>query len=196
MNITTSSLLNGYVIGVTALLITFSGCAHIPPEPRCASFGAADYCLQLSTQSYAATQLVERTDAKGVEHIVVYLEVNGGDARMVGVTPFGRRLWQIRFDGAEVVSDIPASVGLNAQHILAGLQLLSLPLAQARAGVRGTTARLVESPDGSERKLLAGDTVVLSAKCEGERPTCRRAELRYETLRQSLRIEVVEGSTS
>jgi hypothetical protein len=180
-------------IATLVLLLAASGCVHAPSDGRCASLGSVDYCLQPPLANLSATQLVERARPDGVERLVVYLEMSDGDIRMAGVTPFGRRVWQIRYDASGALSDIPPGAALSAPRILAGLQLSSWPLALARAGVRGT-ARLVETPDGSVRRLLDGDTVVFSATCEGERPLCRRSELWYGTLGERLVVEVVEGS--
>ncbi|HEY6233889.1 MAG TPA: DUF3261 domain-containing protein, partial [Candidatus Elarobacter sp.] len=180
----------------SVLWLAFSSCAHVPVEASCASFGDVGYCLQPSTSSFSVTQSVERSYANGVERFIVYLEVKESDIRMVGLTPFGRRMLQIHSSAAHVSSDIPADAALNAQRILAGLQLAFWPLAQARAGVRGAAARLVETPDGVTRRLMNGETVVFVATCEGTRPLCRRARLHYETLGQSLLIEALEGSES
>jgi hypothetical protein len=178
------------------LSLALAGCAHLSAEDGCASFGEAVYCLQPSTSSFSVTQSVERSHAKGVERLIVYLEVKEGDIRMVGLTPFGRRVWQIRSIAAHISSDIAPDVELNAPRILAGLQLALWPLEQARAGVRGAAARLLETPDGGTRQLMNGETVMLIATCEGVRPLCRRTRLRYETLGQDLLIEALEGSES
>jgi hypothetical protein len=178
------------------LLLVVAACAHSPTDNQCTSFGSVDYCLQPPAARLQLTQLVERVDAKGVEQLVVYVEVDESAIRMAGLTPFGRRLWQIRADAAGVSSDIPKGAVLSAPGIVAGLQLAFWPLAEARAGLRGA-ARLVQSADGRLRQLInAEGAVVFSAICDGERPLCERAELHYETLGQRLRIETAEGKAS
>lgn len=178
---------------VVALL---AGCAHdplLPPAKDCIAFGGADYCLQPSMYTFSLTQSVELTHAKGTDKLIVYLEAKNGDLIMVGMTPLGQRVMQARYDANGVSSDLPANAPLNAEYIFAGLQLAAWPLEQARAGVRGTGQLLPVNGDYRRRELRAGDQVVYSATCEGERPVCRRAELRYETLGQVLRIELLEG---
>lgn len=182
---------------VSALLFVLAACVHVPAENKCASFGSADYCLQPPASRLLLTQSVERADANGVEWLIVYIEVDETGIQMVGLTPFGRRLWKIRADAAGVSSDIPAGAALSAPRIVAGLQLAFWPLAQARAGLHGEAVRLIETADGRTRRLVAGDgTVVFTATCEGERPLCQRAELNYGVLGQRLRIETVEGKAS
>jgi hypothetical protein len=176
-----------------ALCITLAGCAHTPPESACTSFGNVEYCLQPSTTRFSVAQSVQRSHAQGVERLIVYFEVDDVDTKMVGLTPFGQRVFQIRFDGKRVSSDLPVDADLDAQHILAGLQLAFWPLEQARAGIRGSAAQLQQTPDGSARQLTSGDAIVFAATCQGERPICRTAELRYETLGQRLLIEALEG---
>lgn len=182
---------------MTVLLLALAGCAHVPVEKECASFGTVDYCLQPPASRLQLTQLVERVGAKGGEQVIVYVDVEENAIRMAGLTPFGQRLWQIRADAAGVSSDIPASAALSAPRIVAGLQLAFWPLERARAGLRGTAARLTESADGRMRHLMSAEgTVVFTATCDGERPLCQHAELNYETLGQRLRIETVEGKAS
>lgn len=184
-------------VSAGTLLLVLAACAHVPAENKCASFGSVDYCLQPLASRLQLTQSVERMDTRGVERLIVYVDADAGAIHMVGLTPFGRRLWRIRADAAGVSSDIPADAALSAPRILAGLQLAFWPLAQARAGLRGTASRLLETADGRTRRLLSSEgAVVFTATCEGERPVCRGAELYYEESGQRLRIETVEGKAS
>lgn len=178
-------------------LLMLAACAHVPEQNKCAAFGSVDYCLQPSTARLHLTQSVERTDAQDGERVIVYVDVDESTIQMVGLTPFGRRVWRIHADATGVASDIPADAALSAPRIIAGLQLAFWPLAQARAGLRQGSARLLESADGRTRQLMSAEGVsVFSATCEGERPVCSRAELHYEALGQRLRIETVEGKGS
>ena len=183
--------------GITLALSLAAGCVHAPTEQACARFGAATYCLQPPAASFAVTQSIEMSPARlagdgDMGRLIVHLEVRGDDIAMVGLTPFGRRVLQVRYDGNRVTSDVPRDAPISAERILAGMQLAAWPLERARAGLRGTTAQLLQTPDGRGRELRDGANVVFRAACEGERPTCRRVELRYETLGQTLRIETLE----
>jgi hypothetical protein len=181
---------------VAALSLVLAACVHVPAENQCVSFGSVDYCLQPSASRLQLTQLVDLPDAKGGEQVIVYVDVDENAIRMAGLTPFGRRLWQIRADAAGVSSDIPADAALSAPRIVAGLQLGFWPLAQVRPGLR-ESARLVETANGHVRQLMSAEgTVVFTAICDGERPLCQRAELHYEALGQRLRIQTVEGKAS
>lgn len=178
-------------------LLVLAACAHVTAENKCASFGSVDYCLQPPAARLHVTQSVERVEGKDVERLIVYVDIDESAIEMVGLTPFGRRLWRIRADAAGIASDIPANAPLSAPRIIAGLQLAFWPLAQARAGLRQGSARLAESADGGTRRLMSAEgAVVFTATCAGERPVCRRAELHYEALGQRLRIETVEGKAS
>lgn len=184
-------------IAAVALLLTVPGCAHVAPENKCVSLGSVEYCLQPPASRLQLTQVIERAVANDEQRVIVYVDVDEKAIRMAALTPFGRRLWQIRADSDGISSDIPANASLSAARIVAGLQLAFWPLERARAGLRGSAAQLIESADGRVRQLMDGEgTVVFGAICDGERPLCRRAELRYETLGQHLRIETVEGKTS
>lgn len=181
---------------VGMLLLVLAACAHVPTENKCVSFGSVEYCLQPLASRLQLTQLVDRADAKSAEQLIVYVEVDEDVIQMAGLTPFGRRLWQIRVDAVGVSSDIPADAALSAPRIVAGLQLAFWPLAQVRAGLR-EPARLVETANGHMRQLISAEgSVVFTAICDGERPLCERAELHYEALGQRLHIETVEGKAS
>jgi hypothetical protein len=174
--------------GFVAALI--AGCASAPTANRCVPFAAVHYCLQPAAISWTATQSVELMHAKGAERLIVQLEVNRGHIKMAGVTPFGRRVLWIEFIHPAVSSDMPGDAVLGAAHVLAGLQLAFWPIDRVRTGVQGKSARLVESADGT-RRLTDGDALLFSASCDGERPHCRRAHLRYESLGHSLSIETL-----
>jgi hypothetical protein len=175
-----------------------AGCAHLEVDRECARFGASRYCLQPPAERFTVTQSVEVAHRGGVERLAVYVEVGASDMTVVGVTPFGRRLFLLRHgaSGLDASSRISPQAGLRAEQLLAGLQLAFWPLPSARAGVRGAAARLEESVDGGTRRLWAGETEVFTATCEGRRPVCARARLSYPTLGQTLSIETVEGAPS
>ncbi|MBI3897954.1 MAG: DUF3261 domain-containing protein [Gammaproteobacteria bacterium] len=173
-------------------LFALLGCAGVRPLDACTSLGAAGYCLQANGPTLAAAQSVELSSADSKARFIVHLETDANGMRMVGLTPLGQRVWLIRFDyaGKEISADMPAGGGVDARQILAGLQLALWPLPQARAGLQGANAQLRET-DGM-RQLLAGDAVVFSASCDGQRPTCRRARLRYLDLGYELAIETLD----
>lgn len=183
---------------IGALICAALGCAHVDPERGCARFGAGRYCLQPPTAPFNVTQSVDVMYRGGSERLAVYVEVSASEMTVAGVTPFGRRLFLLRYgaSGLDASSQVSSDVGLSAEQLLAGLQLAFWPLTTARAGVRGAATRLEESPDGVTRRLWAGETEVFAASCEGRRPVCRRAQLTYPTLGQTLLIETVEGTPS
>ena len=189
---------SGSRMALAALLLTALGCAHVEGERDCARFGASRYCLQPSATRFTVTQSVEAMYRGGGQRLVVYVEVGENDLSVVGVTPFGRRMFLLRYgpSGLDASSQMSGDVGLSAEQLLAGLQLAFWPLASARAGVRGVATRLEELPESGTRRLWQGGTEIFTASCEGRRPVCRRARLSYPTLGQTLSIETVEGAPS
>ncbi|OGI61711.1 MAG: hypothetical protein A2W18_06240 [Candidatus Muproteobacteria bacterium RBG_16_60_9] len=185
-----------FALGI--LIVAALGCAHVETERDCAKFGASRFCLQPSATRFTVTQSVVVMYRGGGQRLVVYVEVGENDLSVVGVTPFGRRMFLLRYgpSGLDASSQMSGDVGLSAEQLLAGLQLAFWPLASARAGVRGVATRLDESPDGVTRRLWQGGTEIFTASCEGRRPVCRRARLSYPTLGQTLSIETVEGAPS
>jgi hypothetical protein len=171
-----------------------AGCAHAPPVTSCVSFGGAGYCLQPPATKFFMTQSVELTHPQGVERLIVQVEVNDDGIKLAGVTPFGRRVLWAQFGAAGLLTDMPSDAALSAAHILVGLQLAFWPLERAQHGLCGTSARLMETADGT-RRLLDGDTVMFNASCDGVRPQCRRAHLHYPTLAHSLSIETISVET-
>jgi len=184
-------------VAVVVLLASTLGCAHVETERGCARFGAARYCLQPPVTAFNVTQSVEAIHRGGAQRLAVYVDVGVREMTVVGLTPFGRRLFFLRFgeSGLDASSQISSAVGLSAEELLGGLQLAFWPLSSARGGVRGAAARLEELSDGT-RQLQVGDDTVFTATCEGTRPKCRRARISYPTLGQTLSIETVEGRSS
>lgn len=183
-------------VGIVAFLLALLGaCAHAPRSDTCAELGAIGYCAQPTAgmAPFSTTRLVHLTHAQGRERLIVQLEVDEEGLRMAGLTPFGVRVLWISLD-RDGRLDIESKAPMDARQILAGIQIADWPADRVRAGLRGATARLVESTSeaGATRQVLDGERVVFSARCEGARPLCRRAQLRYETLGVTLDIETLD----
>lgn len=183
-------------LGLGVMLLALAGCAHLGGDERCTDFGDVEYCLQ-STQGvvpFATMRSVVMVRGQESSQLIMNLEIDEASGmRMAGLTPFGRRVLWIQLDRERrlsVESDIP----VDATQILTGVQFADWPIDRVRAGLRGERARVVETKTdtGTMRQLKDGERVVLSATCEGERPLCRRALLRYETFGYALEIETLD----
>ncbi len=175
------------------------GCTHVAQDRSCVSFGSADYCLQPSVgvTAYNATRSVTLRHSRGVEKLIVSLEVDAIGVRMAGLTPFGRRLFSIRLDNGqapETASDVP----VDARLILAGLQFADWPLERVQLAARGVEARIAQQDNPARsRSFKNGEQSLMTATCEGgTRPTCRRVLLRYPTLDMELTIESLDVGAS
>ena len=181
-------------------LLLLTGCAQLARDESCVNFGAADYCLQPSTgvPPYAATRSVTLRHPRGVEKLIVSLEVDAAGVRMAGLTPFGRRLFSIRLDNGQapvVASDVP----VDARLVLAGLQFADWPLERVQQAARGAEARIAQQDREAQspRSFRDGEQTLMTATCEGgARPICRRVRLRYPTLDMELLIESLDASAS
>lgn len=178
-----------------ASILAMSACAHVPERHACARFDAARYCMQPAALRFVATQSVEVTHPGGSERLLVHVESDVNTIKIVGLTPFGRRVLWVEYGPGGIAPNSHVPAGMNAAHVLAGLQLAFWPLEQVRGGARDA-AHVEQSADGATRRLFVGDQIVFTATCEGERPLCRRAQLSYPTLGQTLAIETLEGESS
>jgi hypothetical protein len=139
--------------------------------------------------------MVTFSSSATTERFILQVESDQFGLRMAGLTPFGHRLFVVSDDAqqhVEVQSESPLDGVIDAPHMLAGFQLATWPRARLLSGLRGTAVELTESGDGT-RTLTAAGVVRFSATCQGKRPQCRHAVIRYEAMDRTLTIDTSDS---
>ncbi len=189
-----------FVRKTTAKIILFSlsvlgGCAHVSPDDACADFGEVQYCPQSNPTlaPFTATRAVMLVRGEEMQRLIVQIQVDAHGLQLAGLTPLGRRVLWLQLDHANQLH-VSSELAVDARQILAGLQFADWPIEQVRAAARGEEARVLEAQEqrGITRWLLDGERVILTATCDGERPHCKHAELRYETLDFRLDVDALD----
>ena len=144
------------LVTLLALLV----CACSGDGSRCAWFpGGSRYCLQPATEvaPFSVQQKVDIAFNGGKETVIAQIEADAQGMRFVGVTPFGQKLVQLRFDNRQVKVEASSMKGMDPVLLLALVQLALWPADDVDAGLGGSW----NIDDGENSRRLVKDGVEL-----------------------------------
>ena len=181
------------VLAALGVLLTLAGCSGNDDAcPRL--IGGGNYCLQATgaLAPFAVQQKVELDFRGRRETLIVELESDADDLRVVALTPFGQKLLQIRYDNrttsASTLAGGPVDARLSPAMLLALLQIALWPADSVRAGL---AAPLTLAEDASGRRLLNRDETVLSVEYQGAQPPWERMQLHVHPAGLAIDIETL-----
>jgi hypothetical protein len=172
--------------------LAFSGCAG--HDSRCAQIpGGGRYCLQTTAavEPFDVQQKVEATLSGRRETMIFELEVDGDGMRLVGLTPFGQKLIQLRYDNRDASADRLPDERLPPALLLSLLQLALWPANSVRSGLDPSLA-LSESAD--QRRILADGKVLVEVSYRGDRRAF--GEMRIALPSAAMELEIVTLETT
>jgi hypothetical protein len=115
--------------------------------------------------------------------------VKDGAMTLVGLSSVGMRLFTIRYDGHDVQSEMtPAMQGLQAERLVADMQLVFWPLSSLEKPMREAGWQLSEPASGI-RRLRHGDQLIAEAHYGSEDPWSGRSWLVNFEFGYSLQID-------
>jgi hypothetical protein len=172
-----------------ALLLVIAACTE--RDPRCPDLsGRGRYCLQPTTfvAPFEAQQKVDVTLNGRLEQMIVGIEVDADGMRLTGLTPFGQKLVQVSYDNRDVTSAMPPDARLNPALLVALLQLALWPTDTVRTGLSAPLT-IVESY--SQRRIFAGDEMVLTVSYFGTKTPYQRLRLIIPSVGIELDVETL-----
>jgi hypothetical protein len=149
------------------------------------------YCLQ-HTREVPAFEVQQQLDFffKGKQEMMVsQLEVDEQGMCMVGLTPFGQKLLQVRFDNESVRADLLPTSHLEPAFLLGMVQLSTWPAKSIRQGL-SASHRLEE--DSAQRRLTNKGALLMKVDYTRGSPPDGDMLIEFPTLEMKMRVNTLE----
>jgi len=176
---------------VFGLLLLLAACTKRPSSCMLFPQGGS-YCLQ-STREVPAFELQQQIDfsLKGQQEMMIsQVEVDEEGMCMVGLTPFGQKLLQLRFDNESVKADLWPIRRLKPAFLLGMVQLSTWP---AQSIQRGLSASLQLEEAAAQRKLTKKGVLVMKVDYTRGLPPEGDMVVEFPELEVKMRISTLEN---